>query len=293
MRRARNQTVPTRSAFPATPRNSPPRKLFHCVASASESPAPASIFACRCRLKSAPSSPWVPRGRPSRRHGASPPRVQSSGQIVLRSSNAAAAHHFPFQEWPASADSPRAAATLPVRILSPSSPPRQAATLRPRSSPCPAPKPSAPALRFPARASTSRMTNRPGPAAPRPAAPDPVAREEAPLAPPRPIPLPQSGTWPPALFAARISPLVRHPRSKWPSSRFFSKRKPHHEPRPSPIFHRALEFELAAPIRCSTGHNRQPQARPLTFWREKGLHYFPAHPRRTSPPTPSHRHHPL
>src|SRR5260370_611288 len=100
MRRARNQTVPTRSAFPATPRNSPPRKLFHCVASARESPAPASLFPCRSRLKSAPSSPWVPRGRPSRRHGASPPRVQSSGQIVLRSSNAAAAHHFPFQEWP-------------------------------------------------------------------------------------------------------------------------------------------------------------------------------------------------
>src|SRR5260370_4375413 len=134
------------------------------------------------------------------------------------------------------------------------------------------------------------MTTRPGPASPRPAAPDPVAREEAPLSPPRPIPLPQSGTWPPALFAARISPLVRMARSNWSSSVFFSRRKPHQEPRPPPIFHRALEFEFAARIRCATRNNRQSQARPLRFCREKWLNYFFSQLHRNSRPVIFHRH---
>src|SRR5713226_6536546 len=191
---------------------------------------------------------------------------------------------------PASTDLPRAGAALPARSPSPSSPLRQAAALRLLFSPCPAPTPSAPALRSPARASTSRKTNRPGPAAPRPAPPGPAAREEALPAPLQLNPPLRSDTSLRAHAAVRISPRVRHPRSKLSSSRFFSKRKPYQEPRPPPIFHRALEFELAASIRCATGHNRQSQARPLSFCREKGLNYFLAQPRGNSRPIVFHRH---
>src|SRR5713226_8028196 len=191
---------------------------------------------------------------------------------------------------PASTDLPRAGAALPARSPSPSSPLRQAAALRLLFSPCPAPTPSAPALRSPARASTSRKTNRPGPAAPRPAPPGPAAREEALPAPLQLNPPLRSDTSLRAHAAVRISPRVRHPRSKLSSSRFFSKRKPYQEPRPPPIFHRALEFELAASIRCATGHNRQSPARPLRFCREKGLNYFLAQLRRNSRPIVFHGH---
>src|SRR2546430_16176010 len=60
--------------------------------------------------------------------------------------------------------------------------------------------------------------SRPGPATLHPTTPGPVARGPVLLAPLRPNPPPRSGTWPPALSAARILPRVRHPRSKWSSS---------------------------------------------------------------------------
>src|SRR6266851_2204675 len=218
MRRARNRTVPTRSAFPAARRNSPPRMLCRCVASAHESPAPANPFPCRSLPKSAPSNPPAPRGRPFQTRAASPLSARSSGRIVLRSSNAAAGRHFLFPAWPASTKLPRAAATLPIRIPSPDNPPRQAAALRLPFSPCPAPKPSAPALRFPARASSAETIARPGPAARRPAAPGPVARGKELRAPLRQTPPPRSDTWPPAPCAARILLLAHHPQSRWCSS---------------------------------------------------------------------------
>src|ERR1700686_2117271 len=220
MRRARNRIIPTRSASPAAPRNSPQHRLCRFAASAHESPAPTNPFPCRSLPKSAPSNPLAPRGPPFRTLAASPPSVRSFGRIALRSSNAASGRHFLFQVWRASAELPRAGAALPVRNLSPSSRRRQAAAPRLPFSPCPAPKPSALALRFPVRASSAETIGRPVPEARRPAALGPVARGEALLAPLRPNPPPRSGIWLPAPSAARILPPVRHPQSKWSSSFF-------------------------------------------------------------------------
>src|ERR1700687_5143173 len=220
MRRVRTRIIPTRSASPAAPRNSPQRRLCRCAASAHESLAPANPFPCRSLPKSAPSNPPAPRGPPSRKHGASPRNGRSSGRIALPSSNAAAGRHSLFQVWPASAKLPRAGAALPARNLSPSSPQRQAAAPRLPFSPCPVPKPSALALRFPVRASSAETIGRPVPEARRPAALGPVARGEALLAPLRPNPPPRSGIWLPAPSAARILPPVLHPQSKWSSSFF-------------------------------------------------------------------------
>src|SRR5713226_4596621 len=218
MHRARNQIIQIRSTSPATPRNLPLHRLCRCAASAHEFPAPANPFPCRSLPKSAPSNPPVPRGPPFRTRAASPPSARSSGQTVLRSSNVAAGRHFLFQAWPASAELPRAAAVPPTRTPSPDNPLRQAAALQLPSSPCPAPRPLAPALRFPVRASSAETIVHPVPAARRPAAPGRAARGQAPLAPPRPNPPPQSDTWPPAPASARTSPRVRHPRSEWSSS---------------------------------------------------------------------------
>src|SRR6266851_3709916 len=117
------------------------------------------------------------------------------------------------------------------RIRLQDNPPRRLAAPRPPFSPCPALRLSAPALRFPARASSAKTRVHPAPAARRPAAPGPAVREKALLAPLPPSPPPRSGISPPALFAARISPRVRHLRSIWSSSLWVSKRKPHQEPR--------------------------------------------------------------
>src|SRR6266446_4003957 len=134
------------------------------------------------------------------------------------------------------------------------------------------------------------MTNRPARTEPHPAAPGPVARAEAPLARPPRSPPPRFDTSPPAPAAARILPPAHRPRSICSSSRFFSKRKPHQEPRPPPIFHRALEFELATRIRRATDHDRQSQARPLRLCGEKRLNYFISQLRRNSRPVIFHRH---
>src|SRR4029077_1362006 len=158
---------------------------------------------------------------PFRTRAASPPSGQSSVQTVLRWSSVAAAHHFLFRVSPASADWQRAAATLPIRIPLPDSPPRQAVAPQPQFSPCPARKPSAPALRSPAHASTSRRKVHLAPAAPRPTKPGQVAREEVPPAPLPPNLPPRSDTWLPELAAIHIALRAHHPRSKSSSSSFF------------------------------------------------------------------------
>src|SRR2546421_5394072 len=127
---------------------------------------------------------------------------------------AAAAHHFLFPGSPVSENSLPAGAAPPTQTLSPNNPPPQPAGLRPPFSQCPAPKPSAPAPRFPARASTAKMRAHPAPATRRPAAPGPAVREATPLAPLPPTPPPQFDTSPPAPFAGRISPWVRRLRSE-------------------------------------------------------------------------------
>src|SRR6202030_4044977 len=111
-----------------------------------------------------------------RTRAASPPSGRSFGRIALRSSSAAAASHFLFQVSLASAGSPPAGAALPTRTPSPSSPQRQAAALRRPSLPCPAPKPLAPALRFPVRASSAETKARPVRATLHLTTPGPVAR---------------------------------------------------------------------------------------------------------------------
>src|SRR6266567_8708720 len=221
MHHARSQIIPTRSAFPGGLRNSPQHTLCRCAAIARESPGPANLFLRRSLLESALSNPSWLRGPPFRKRGAFPPSARSSGQIVLRSSSAAAARHSLFQAWPPSIKSRRAGVILPARILSPGNPPRQAAALRPPFSPCPAPKPSAPALRFPGRASSAKTIGRPAPAAPRRVAPGRAVREAALPVPLPPNPPPRSGTLPPVLFVARISPRVRRRRSEWFSSFVF------------------------------------------------------------------------
>src|SRR6202171_203634 len=245
MRRVRNRIIPTRSASPAAPRNSPQRRLCHFAASAHESLAPANPFPCRSLPKLAPSNPPAPRGPPSRKRAASLPSGRSSGRIALRSSNAASGRHFLFQVWPATSELPRAGAALPVRNLSPSSRRRQAAGLRLPFSPCPAPRPSAPALRFPDRASSAETIARPVPAARRPAAPSPVACWQALLAPLRPNPPPRSDIWLPAPSAARILPPVRHPQSRWSLSFF-------------PYIHASLLPYFIASSNGSVTQNRVP-----------------------------------
>ena len=137
--------------------------------------------------------------------GASRLTCQSSAQTDLPWPCAAATLRFPFRGSRTSANWQRADATLPTQILSPDSPLRQAAMPLPPFSPCPARRPSAPALRFPVRASSAETKARPGQATLHPTTPDPVARGEAPLVPLRPNLPRRCDTWPPALSATRIS----------------------------------------------------------------------------------------
>src|SRR6267378_215470 len=214
MPRARSRTIPIRSTSPAAPRNSRPHMLFPLAESARESLAPASPSLSRSRQESRLSNPSAPLGLPFQTPAASLRSARSLAQTALRSSIAAAVHHFPFPILPASKDSPRVAATPPIRILSPDSPPPRAVTLRPPSSRCPAPRPSARGFHFPARASTAETTIRPAPAVPRPAAPDPaapVAMHLSPLPPNRP---PRFDISLQAPAATRISLPARHPQSK-------------------------------------------------------------------------------
>src|SRR5262249_49113600 len=83
-----------------------------------------------------------------------------------------------------------------------------------RSSPCRAPKPSAPGFRFPAHASIARTRIHPAQAALHPTGPCPAAHAATPpVRPPRSPPR-LFDTWPPALSAVHISPHVHHPRSR-------------------------------------------------------------------------------
>src|SRR5206468_2212854 len=207
------------------------------------------------------------------------PSVRSFARTALPWSNGAAAHHSLFPGSPASANSLRAGAAPPARILSPGNPPHQAPALRPPFSPCPAPKLSALELRSPARASSAETKVHPARATLHPAAPGPAVREEALLAPLRQNPLPRSDTWLPAPFAARISRQVRHPRSKWSSSFAFPAclfsrllhRQRDAEPRDASIPCGTLPIQLAAKLRDAPRHNRQTQSCPLRLGREKGL----------------------
>src|SRR6267142_782809 len=220
MLRVRSRTIPIRSASPGAPRNSRPRTLFPLAANAHESPAPANPFLFRSRQGSISWNPSAPRGPPFRKSAAFPPSARSFAQTALRSLTGAARYHFLFPALPASRDSLPAAATPPIRIPSPDNPPHQVAALPPPSWPCPAPKPSAPESRFPARASTAETTVHPAPAAPRPATPDPVAPAPKPRSPLPPNPLPRFDISLPAPAAARISPPARRLRSEWSSFYF-------------------------------------------------------------------------
>src|SRR5579859_136083 len=213
MPRARIQTTPIRSAFPAAPRNSQPQKPFARAATARESPAPSNLFPFRSRQESARSNPPQRRGLPFRTRAAFPPCGQSSVRIVPPSPSAVATNHFLFRASPASTSSPRVAVVLPIRIPSPNNPPRRVAKPPPRSSPYPAPKPSAPALRFPARASRAEIPVRSARATPRPAAQDQASPYSKPPAPLPPNLLPRSGISLRAPAAIRTSPPAHHRQS--------------------------------------------------------------------------------
>src|SRR5882724_5843858 len=267
MLRVRSRTIPIRSASPAGPRNSRPRTLFPLAANAHESPAPANPFLSRSRQGSISWNPSAPRGPPFRKSAAFPRSARSSAQTALRSSTAAARYHFPFPASPASRDSLPAAATPPIRIPSPDNPPHQVAALPPPSWPCPAPKPSAPESRFPARASTAETTVHPALATPRPAASDPAAPVAAPQWPLPPNPPPRFDISLPAPAAARILSPARRLRSEWSSSCFpyfvtslllcSFHRQRHPKPRPVAIPHRTFAIHLPAGLRNAPRHNGQ------------------------------------
>ena len=176
MRRVHSQTIPTRSAFPATRRNSLPQTLFRRAAIWREFPAPASLCPCRSRRESTPSNPSAPRGPRFQTRAAFPPIAQSSRQTGLRLPVAAAANRFPVPAKPVSINLPPAAAIHPVQILLPDSPPLPTATPRQRSSPRPARTRSALAHGFPGREAISGTIARPARAAPHRAAPNPASQ---------------------------------------------------------------------------------------------------------------------
>src|SRR5207237_7239378 len=151
----------------------------------------------------------------------------------------------------------------------------------------PAPRPSAPALRFPVRASSAETKARPGQVTLHPTTPDPVARGKAPLVPLRRNLPRRCDTWPPALSAARISLPARHLRSRWSSSFSFPylvlprakrrvllcvfRRQCHVEPRAAPLPHGALPIHLAAELGHPSTHNRQTQSCSLRLCRQQRL----------------------
>src|ERR1700676_2568478 len=186
--------------------------VFPTVVTWREFPAPEDPSLFHFRPESAPSNPWAPRDPPSQTIAASPRCARSSVRTAPRSSSGAADHYFPFRVSLVSADSPRAVSAHRDQTLSPDNLPLPDATLPPPSPRYPARKPSAPVLRFPARASTAKTQSHFVPEAPRPTAPNPAVRGAARHARPPPnLPL-RLGTSLPRLDAARTAPPAHHPR---------------------------------------------------------------------------------
>src|ERR1051326_4137831 len=127
----------------ATPRNSPPQMVSRLVASAHESPAPTNLFPFRFLPGSKPSSPSAQLDPQCQTHAASPLTAQSLRQTGLPSPIAVAANHFPARVKLVSINSRHVAAIHPAQSLSPDNRRLLDAAHQRRSSPYPAPKPSA------------------------------------------------------------------------------------------------------------------------------------------------------